>query len=258
MEYGICLLPVIPLRREPNDRSEMLTQVLFGETLRIFEKKQQWLSVETDLDSYPGWLAAGQVVMLEESTYHAINNATVYLTTGLLSRIREEGQEALQLPAGCALPGLEGNTMKVGERVFHYEGKARLDSRGTVEELVESALAFRNVPYLWGGRTVLGVDCSGFTQCIYRLNGVSLPRDASQQAGVGQQVSFLSEASPGDLAFFDNAEGTIVHVGLLLEDQKVIHASGKVRVDILDHHGIFNADSRNYSHQLRLIRRILE
>ena len=110
---------------------------------------------------------------------------------------------------------------------------------------------------MWGGRSFFGIDCSGFTQIAFKLNGFKLPRDASQQALIGTPLSFVEEAQAGDLAFFDNEEGKIIHVGIILEDAKIIHASGKVRVDKLDHYGIFNVDSKRYSHHLRVIKRVL-
>ncbi|MFM7813326.1 MAG: C40 family peptidase [Flavobacteriales bacterium] len=121
-------------------------------------------------------------------------------------------------------------------------------------------MSYLGAPYLWGGRTILGIDCSGFSQVVYRILGQSIPRDAWQQAGLGEEVSFVDEAQPGDLAFFDNAEGKIIHVGLILdrlEDSlRIIHASGMVRIDTLDHQGIFNQETGEYSHNLRIIKRL--
>jgi cell wall-associated NlpC family hydrolase len=123
--------------------------------------------------------------------------------------------------------------------------------------LIDTAFLYLNSPYLWGGRTPFGIDCSGYSQIVYRMCGVDLPRDASQQAEVGDRLSFIEEATPGDLAFFDNNEGRITHVGILLGDNKIIHASGKVRVDRIDHQGIFNDEMHDYSHHLRLITRVI-
>ena len=258
MEYGICLLPAVPLRREPNDRSEMLTQLLFGETARIFERNQKWLSVETDLDQYPGWIDAKQLEIVSESEYERILGSPVWLTQELLSPLEAVGQGKMAVPACSSLPGWQNGSFSIGERTFRYDGNVRRFSEGTGGQLIEDSLRFLHASYLWGGRTALGMDCSGFVQNVFRLNGINLPRDAHQQATLGKQVSFLSEAVPGDLAFFDNPEGAIVHVGILMDSQTIIHASGRVRIDTLDHHGIFNAEMKAYSHQLRLIRRMVE
>ena len=120
-----------------------------------------------------------------------------------------------------------------------------------------TAKEFLNAPYLWGGKSFFGVDCSGFTQLVYKVNNVKLPRDAYQQAEVGEALSFVEESQPGDLAFFENAEGRIIHVGIMLDDQKIIHASGKVRIDTLDSTGIFNQEMNKHTHKLRFVKSIL-
>ena len=124
------------------------------------------------------------------------------------------------------------------------------------KKLIENALMYLNAPYLWGGRSPLGIDCSGFTQMVYRLQGINLPRDAYQQAEVGTTLSFIEESDPGDLAFFDNNEGKITHVGIILEENHIIHASGKVRIDRIDQQGIFNTEIGTHTHKLRLIKSI--
>ena len=113
------------------------------------------------------------------------------------------------------------------------------------------------MPYLWGGKSTFGIDCSGLTQQVYKLGGYELPRDAYQQAELGEVLSFVEEAEPGDLAFFDNADGKIIHVGIILGDYKIIHAHGKVRIDPFDSNGIFNTDSQKYSHKLRFIKKVI-
>ena len=123
--------------------------------------------------------------------------------------------------------------------------------------MLEFAMRFLRAPYLWGGRTPVGIDCSGFTQLIYKSIGIQIPRDASQQVELGQPLDFASEGQIGDLAFFQNEEGRIVHVGMVCAPGKIIHASGQVRIDKLDDTGIFNCDTGKYSHQLRIIKRIL-
>jgi hypothetical protein len=258
MDFGICLAPVIPLRKEPNDRSEMLTQILFGEAVRIYEKSPKWYSVETDLDAYTGWAGSSQLELLEEAEYSRTKQLPVYLTSGLFSVVEEEIFGVLHLPTGSCLPGLRNNQITIANRIFRFSGEARIFKKHPIDEILKTAFQFMNAPYLWGGRTIFGIDCSGFTQAVFRLNGINLPRDARQQSARGEPVSLLSEALPGDLAFFDNSEGDIIHVGIVLDTQSILHASGKVRKDTLDHHGIFDQQSKKYTHRLRLIRRIIE
>src|SRR5690606_32644982 len=138
----------------------------------------------------------------------------------------------------------------------HFEGRFFSETRPK-RFLIETALLYLNTPYLWGGKTPFGIDCSGFTQMVYKLNGYKLLRDASQQATQGEALSFIEESEPGDLAFFDNHEGIITHVGIIMEDNYIIHAHGKVRIDRLDHSGIFNYDTRSHTHRLRVIKRII-
>jgi len=123
--------------------------------------------------------------------------------------------------------------------------------------LAKTAYLFLNAPYLWGGRNLLGIDCSGFTQIVYKINGIPLDRDASQQALQGQTLSFIEESEAGDLAFFDDTEGNITHVGLLLEDHHIIHASGCVRIDRIDQSGIFNSETQSHTHKLRFIKKMI-
>ena len=123
--------------------------------------------------------------------------------------------------------------------------------------MTSTAYLFLNAPYLWGGKTPLGIDCSGFTQLVYKINGVKLKRDASDQALQGQTLSFIEESEPGDLAFFDDSEGNITHVGLLLENHRIIHASGMVRIDKIDQSGIFNIETQSHSHKLRFIKKMI-
>lgn len=250
-------MPVVPLRREPNDRSEIMTQILFGETVRIFETTQKWLSVETDMDHYPGWVDRQQITLVDQAEHSRVLNSAGHLTLAPLTTAHCGGL-ALLLPAGSRIPAPEKGMFGLAGETFTLHGETRAIVPGTPQGVSEYALNFLNAPYLWGGRTHLGIDCSGLTQAAFRMNGCDLPRDASQQAGAGMNVNLLSEAAEGDLAFFDDEQGKIVHVGLILAQGHIIHASGKVRIDVLDHQGIFRSGERRYTHRLRLIKRVMQ
>ena len=139
---------------------------------------------------------------------------------------------------------------------YSFEG-IKVCGQKPKSDLVKTAFMYLNAPYLWGGKTPFGIDCSGFTQMVYKLNGYSLLRDASQQATQGEALSFIEESEAGDLAFFDNDEGVITHVGIIMEDNYIIHSSGKVRIDRLDHLGIFNPDTQRHTHKLRVIKKYI-
>ncbi len=125
------------------------------------------------------------------------------------------------------------------------------------DELTETALKFLNTPYLWGGKSIQGIDCSGFVQLVFRMHGFDLPRDASQQVSFGETICFRHDARSGDVAFFENKKGKIIHVGIVIDEQYIIHASGKVRIDKLDHSGIYNSELRRYTHDLSVIKRMV-
>ena len=258
MKYGICHLSNVPCRWEPSDASEMVTQLLYGETVKIYEeKKRDWRRAKTAYDNYDCWIDIKQVTIISEEEFNAINSD--YVSSELVDVIEKEGSKIVTpITLGSTLPNLKNAKISFADEDFSFDGSAVNTSANQAKEnLVGNAMMFLNAPYLWGGRSPFGIDCSGFTQIIYKLNGFKLPRDASQQANIGDTLSFIEESESGDLAFFDNEEGNIIHVGIMLENNRIIHASGKVRIDRIDHQGIFNVDTNTYSHRLRLIKKIL-
>lgn len=250
MEYGICNLALIPLRAEAREQSELVSQLLFGETFEILERTDNWVRIITTLDGYHGWINALQFCMID--AYQLMTGNPPVVTQTVVTRaIRSANNTVLYLPFGSSLPFFEDNKCFIGDDEFRVE---------LVKEehtLIDIAKLFLNSPYLWGGRTHFGIDCSGYTQALMRTQGINLMRDAWQQAGQGVVVDFLQEAQPGDLAFFDNAEGRIVHVGMMLGNDQVIHASGKVKIDRIDNQGIYSDELKKYTHKLRIIKRML-
>jgi cell wall-associated NlpC family hydrolase len=257
--YGICHLSVVPCRLEPSDSSEMVTQLLFGETVKIYEEKRaDWRKIKTAHDNYECWVDKKQIIEISEEEFNELNSSS-FVSTDLVHVIKNNiNGELTPIVIGSSLPNLEENTIKYDSTKFTFDGSfTQASSNPQKSKIIENAFMYLNSPYLWGGRSPFGIDCSGFSQIVYKLIGYSLPRDASQQATIGQTLSFVEESEPGDLAFFDNDEGNIIHVGIVLENNKIIHASGCVRVDKLDHQGIYNTDTNRYSHRLRLIKKIL-
>ncbi len=249
MQYGICNLGIVPLRFEPSDKSELVSQVLYGDYFKVLEHRKYWSKIRLAFDKYEGWIDNKQYHKISEEQYKTINSQNPKISTDLIEFVEAENNQLYTIPLGSSMNGLsilnhkfDGNTTE--------GGKLKSD-------LIQTAFKYINTPYLWGGKTPFGIDCSGFTQMVYKLNGFKLLRDASQQAGQGEALSFIEETEPGDLAFFDNSEGNIVHVGIIMKDNYIIHAHGKVRIDRLDHSGIYNVEKNEHTHKLRVIKKII-
>lgn len=252
--FGICNLAIIPLRIEPSDRSEIVSQVLFGEHFEILEQLKQWSKIKLQYDEYEGWVDSKQYQLISESEYNQLSQDVIVLNADLIEYITGPNNLLLPIPLGSSLSFL--NHSDINTSNFNFEG-TKISGTKTKDCLLNTAFMYLNAPYLWGGKTPFGVDCSGFTQMVYKLNGHKLLRDASQQSKQGEALSFIEESEPGDLAFFDNDEGNIIHVGIIMDDNYIIHASGKVRIDRLDHLGIYNAEVNKHTHKLRVIKKII-
>jgi gamma-D-glutamyl-L-lysine dipeptidyl-peptidase len=260
MQYGICLLSLVPVRKEPSGSSEMVTQIQFGEVYEITETLTEWVKVKLIYDLYEGWLSLKQHTRITSNTADLIKKQTNLFTSDLISPIYSKNANmSFQIPMGSFLPLLKENNMIIDSQSFEYKGNfSNSSDKRSVEYLLETAYKFLNAPYLWGGKSFFGIDCSGFVQTVYKICGYKLPRDAYQQVEHGVALSFVEEATAGDLAFFDNEEGRITHVGIIVDNDRIIHASGCVRVDKFDHYGIFNSEIGKYSHHLRVIKRIMQ
>lgn len=255
--FGICNLSLVPLKKEPSHQSELLSQLLFGEHFEIFEKNNGWIKIKLAYDGYEGWISAKQFAELDAADFAALNKHEICISYDLV-QIAIHNNTIISVMLGSSLPYYKDRNCRIGELLFSFDGNARFPERlHTSNTLLENSYMYLNCPYLWGGRSPFGIDCSGFTQMVFKLSGIKLRRDAWMQAEQGQMINLLDEARPGDLAFFDNTEGKITHVGILMGANKVIHASGKVRIDKLDHHGIYNDEQKKYTHNLRVIKRLL-
>jgi hypothetical protein len=252
--FGICNLAIIPLRFEPSDKSEIVSQVLFGEHFEILEQAQQWSRIKLQYDSYEGWVDSKQYQILSEANFIQLSNDALILSADLIEYITGNNNMLLPIPLGSSLSFLNHN--EINTTNFEFEGN-KTNGIKDKKHLISTAYLYLNAPYLWGGKTPFGIDCSGFTQMVYKLNGYKLLRDASQQAMQGEALSFIEESEPGDLAFFDNDEGNIIHVGIIMENNYIIHASGKVRIDRIDHLGIYNPEINKHTHKLRVIKKII-
>ncbi|WP_298954637.1 C40 family peptidase [uncultured Nonlabens sp.] len=249
MRYGVCPISIAPLRLETSDASEMVSQVLYGELFKVLERRKKWSKIRLAHDNYEGWMDNKQFIEIESEQYqHFVKHSKLY-SKDLISHLTHEDKTLSTLTIGAQV-----SSVSLLKDTFQNEINTVTPGSSN---LINNALLFLNTPYLWGGRTPLGIDCSGFTQLIYRLSGFDLLRDASQQATQGEVLSFIEEAEPGDLAFFDNNEGKITHVGIIMSDNYIIHAHGKVRIDRLDQSGIFNVEQNIHTHKLRVIKKII-
>ena len=257
-EYGICRVAIAPLRTEPSDRAEISTQLLFGDAVEVIQKTEKWWQIRNAYDGYEGWMDFKQLTKISADQY--LNNQKVEYFAPLQVNnilVASDGSQ-YYLSAGSNLPQFKDGFCYLGEEKFKVLFiPFHLSSVASGQEIADMAMFFRNAPYLWGGCSLFGIDCSGLAQVVFKMAGVKLRRDASQQAEQGEAVHFLPESQVGDLAFFDNDEGRIIHVGILLSDNKIIHASGRVRIDPIDDQGIYNAELGKYSHRLRIIKRFM-
>jgi len=252
--FASIIYPAAPIRRKPDHRKEMVNQLLFGESVEVLrEKGSLWLKVRSLHDGYEGWITRTLVHFVDPSF---AEEKSRMVCTDLLNTI-EFGQKKMNIPFGSSLPFLENGKGRIGEVAFQYSGRSwdRDIQPRNMESLLALSQPWLNAPYQWGGRTILGVDCSGFVQVMMKMIGVDLPRDAWQQAQEGEPVQKLKDALPGDLAFFDNKED-IVHVGILMGNDQIIHSSGQVRIDRIDKRSVINADTGVRMQKLRAIRRI--
>ncbi|KPE49655.1 C40 family peptidase [Chryseobacterium indologenes] len=238
MNKGICIVTVAPVRAEASDKAEIVTEILFGESADILEVNKNWTRIKMHYDGYEGWMDTKQLKPVTDEELE--KRKITVITEDFSSVLTNDGKTLLSMGSEVEFPA-------VASRRSH-------DLR---ESIALAAKEFLNVPYLWGGKSFFAVDCSGFTQLVYKIHGIKLPRDTYQQAEVGEPLTFVEESQPGDLAFFENPEGKIIHVGIMLDNQKIIHASGKVRIDILDSTGIFNKEMNKHTHKLRVIKNVL-
>lgn len=247
--YYLCPIPLAPMRAQASHRAEMVNQLVFGECCSLIEESYEWLLLRSTFDQYEGYVDKQQMLAL-----NTINTPLVFTHTNTQAERINTAEGQMLIPAGSML----SKTLMQLLKIEHLPPSARPFSPiQNKQALCSWAKNLVNTPYLWGGKSQMGFDCSGFIQSLYRMAGYQLNRDASQQAQRGININFLEEVQAGDLAFFDNAEGLITHVGMLLSPFSIIHASGKVRIDPIDHHGIYQKTTKNYSHKLRVIKRML-
>ena len=255
MSYGISILSIIPGRKEPSDKNEQITQVLFGEHYKVLEEQSKWLRISLTHDNYECWIDRKQHLAISDNEFEFLQNSEVPRTLDLLGIAKDKNTNSYyNIPLGSRLPFFEDGKFRLDACDFDFKGNLAINDH---DNLMGYAHLFLNAPYLWGGRTPFGIDCSGFSQMAYLLIGIQIPRDAYQQAEIGEVIDF-KDVKTGDLAFFANDSGNIHHVGIITSPNYIIHASGKVRLDLFDETGILVEQTGEYSHSLHSIRRIFD
>ena len=256
-DKGICRLGVVPVRAEATDKSEQITQLLFGDHYEIIDNvpDKKWLCIRIHFDQYEGWIDSKQHTPISDEYYEQINNSDYKISLDIFSSILHN-KHRINVLLGSVLPISTSELFQIEEQLAYNGESKSLSQKRDFEYLKQIAMMYLNAPYQWGGKTPFGIDCSGFIQQVFRICGYQLRRDASQQAKQGKEVIDLKDAQSGDLAFFENEKNKVTHVGIILEDHHIIHASGKVRKDQLEEEGILNLDSNKYTHKLHSLRRI--
>ena len=239
MTKALCSVSVAPVRETPSEKVEMVTQMLFGETCDILEEQKFWTKIKMHYDGYEGWIDAKQISPVSDNDFAA--RKVSLITEDFTSVMLKDGKTLLSMGSEVEFP------VVVSRR-----------SDDLRESIILTAKEFLNIPYLWAGKSFFGVDCSGLVQLVFKVHDIKLPRDSYQQAEIGEALTFVEESLPGDLAFFENEEGKVIHVGIMLDNQQIIHASGKVRIDILDSTGIFNKELNQHTHKLRFVKRVIQ
>ena len=255
MEYGINILGIIPLRKEPKDQSEIVSQILFGQHFKILEVKPSWVHIQLAEDDYEGWICAKQYYEITYEDYDNLNLNDFPKVGDKLSYLEETiSGEKHPIPLGSTLPYFHQGTIRIRQKKYKFKGTIASENPNDIGSYAQY---FLNSPYLWGGKSILGIDCSGFTQLVFSLCGIQLPRDAYQQEELGESID-LVDINKSDLVFFINDKNRVHHVGIALENNQIIHASGQVRIDNLTNEGIIHSSSNELTHRLYSIKRITE
>lgn len=258
--YGVCRISIAFVRQLPSHKSYLVTQVLFGEYVKVISKKdKKWFRVECMWDGTVGWIDPKQFYVIKEKELGKMQLECKTFTLDHLNGLNSS-TATIPISIGSNLSKCDGINVKMPFGQFQYHGQiVNIEhSKPSQKLLINIAKRYLHCPYLFGGRSILGLDASGYTQVVYKLMGVSLPRTCGEQSVEGLDVGFRSQAIVGDLAFFENKEGDIDHVGIVLADEQVMHVYGQVRIDKLDQEGIYDLSRKKYIYKLRTIRRIID
>lgn len=250
-QLAYCTVSISPVRAENSDASEIKTQLLFGEIIEIIERTEKWLHIRTYFDNYTGWIDPKQVKHLTKKEVSRWMDGLTYQSELINTLVTPWGKQ--NIFKGSYIPSINEDNFNIGNDEFSLIKQGKENNSISP---IDIALDYLNAPYLWGGKTPFGIDCSGITQVVYRFLGINLPRDASQQVDYGNTIDF-EERLPGDLFFFENENGKITHVGIIKNENEIIHASGQVKIDQYDSKGIIHSSKEYYTHKATIIKRLI-
>ena len=258
VKYGICELSLVAVRKQPSFQSEMVNQLIFGELIIIIEVLDNWFLINTPHDGYEGWVNIRHITLIEKHNFEELINAKPVYFSDIYGKAIPQSGNSTNLVLGSLLPNYNNNSITINEKIYSIEGNIQNGFlKPTGQNVIDIAKKYFGAPYLWGGRSPFGIDCSGFTQIVFGMLGIKLMRDSHLQVESGETINFVNEAKAGDIAFFDNEDEKIKHAGIIIDNKQIIHASGKVRIDTIDHQGIYDEKRKIYSHKLRIIKRII-
>ena len=258
MKFAICHNSVVPVRNSTSNRSEQISQLLYGEMVEILETKGTiWTKIRCTWDNCIGWVISRQVKPITANEHELFELKYAYCLD--LFQPLMSDNESMPICIGSRLPDFDGMKFNFDGKAYHYSGQAVFPENlhPQTDKILKIAKRYLSAPYQWGGRSPMGIDSGGFTQMVFKLVGIKLLRTAEQQVHQGRLIDFIEQAQPGDLAFFENKVGNITHSGILLPDEKIIHTAEKVRIDKVDHFGIYSDELKKYTHRLRVIKRIV-
>lgn len=258
--FGITITTSISIRTNPDHKSELLSQLLFGESFTIIQKIEDWLLINTLPVNLQGWIPDHSYLPVKSPGLNPGDpGCYINLEMATISPINYSGYPISVTP-GSTFPCKPeiGKDFKLGTRSYRFESPVPEAPVITDNYNMDAlALIFIHSPYLWGGRCLFGIDNSGLIQLVYKMRGISLPGNLAELVQLGKSVPFAHDAQPGDLAFFENKEGEIIHAGIITKPNKIVHCYGSVREDLLDHAGIYDPREEKYLFYLRVINRLL-
>lgn len=255
--YAIGRFTAAALRAKKRENAEMISQLLLGEPVRVLDHEGEWARVQCADDGFEGFIRAHQLLPVDELTFLQQKNNPAFCLD-LFAPILGDNN-GLPVTIGARLPAFDGIHLRLNDRRYTFSGQAVMSRDLTADGNLMLKLARKLLfaPHLTGGRTPTGIDAPGLVQLVARIVDLQLPRTAEAQVGCGRPVDFIVQCQTADLAFFDDKRGNINHVGLLLPDSRIIHVYDRVRIDAIDHYGIFNYELGRYTHRLRIVKRLL-